>query len=399
MDFEDRLTNDQERFRDEVHAWLTEHLPQALRASDSSNSNTEGQAQLAALRRKLGERGWLVPALAPEQGGLGLAPDLARVLRSELDGFGLRWLAQDGAPVLSWALANLGTQEQVGKYLQALAAGWAIVWRPALEPGASLDVGAIGVEAIRDGDDFVLDGEATFVGHSSRPDYLWTLAVVDRNAPPKAATATFLVSPSLEGITIRVPRTLNPETVRHVTFDQVRVPAFELLGEEGAGWSLLQAAQQADPWPKAKTTADQVEQLLQYARETERDGAPLSEDEVTQQLLVDAFLKSWVTRLLSTRNEWMTQSGQQITYEEAQVLLLEKRASLNLARIVRDVMGAYALLDENDARALAGGEFERQQRQSLADQNPTGGPEVYASAMARHLGLAAGQPGDERDRE
>ena len=127
--------------------------------------------------------------------------------------------------------------------------------------------------------------------------------------------------------------------------------------------------------------------LFQYARETAQDGVTLIQEPFLQQLLVDAYIASQLTRLLRTRNVWMAATGRRLTYHTAQAALLEKRAALRLSRLVRDIMGMYALLDHQDPRAPSQGRLELQQRRSLASQNPTGGPEVQARALAMHLGL------------
>ena len=87
----------------------------------------------------------------------------------------------------------------------------------------------------------------------------------------------------------------------------------------------------------------------------------------------------------------MASTGQNITYELAQTALWEKQISMRLSRIVRDVMGMYALLNPQDPRAAAKGNLEYQQRTSLGTQNPSAVPEPYAVAIADALGLGNGK--------
>ena len=349
--------------------------------------DTEISAYTENVRKALGNQGWLSPTLRTNVGGANLQPDRLRILRSELENFGLRWLEEDSAPIVSWALMNAGTEEQKVRYIEDIAVGSINVWYNSIETGAPQDIDSINVSATRDGDDFILDGHARFTGAQEPADYLLTLALIEPNTAPELAITAFLVPTYLEGLTIKNQSSLTANMGRQATFDHVRVPGFDFVGNEGEGWSLLQAALNANKWPSQTPKTEQVDELIEYAHKTIRDGRSLAEEPVLQQMLVDAFLDCSVARVLSVRNRWMTETGRSITYENAQVALLAKRASLKLARIVRDVMGAYALLDERDPRAPSKGKFEFQQRQSITEQNPTAGPDLQAGIIAREIGI------------
>jgi alkylation response protein AidB-like acyl-CoA dehydrogenase len=257
-----------------------------------------------------------------------------------------------------------------------------------MEPGAELDISNLGIQAFPDGDDYILDGQEHFVGQALWPDHLWTLALTNPEALPDEATATFLVPAGLEGIRIQTPRLLLPGEAHRVTFDQVRVPRTCLLGNDREGWPLMNATLLAEPvTERASSEEQEVADLLQYAKETTREGVSLSEEPTLQQLLLEAYINSRISRLFHMRNTWLGATGQPLTYHAAQTALWEKRTALRLSEIVREVVGIYALLDHQDPRAPTQGEFELQQRRSLAQQNPSGTVEVYAGVMAKRLGL------------
>ncbi len=389
MDFEYHYTEEQERFRQVVRAWLDANLSQEVKwAGEPQGLDRATWEQRKAFRCKLGEKGWLAPTGLAEWGGGDLSVDHALVLREELGSRGLRWFLEEQSASLRAVLQQRGTQEQKRGYLSAVSRGQATIWRLSREPGAELDAGNLGVQALRDGDDHILNGAEVFAGQGLGPDYLWTLALTDPDAPSHQATATFLVPAGLKGIRIQTPNSLLLGEAHRVTFDNVVVPPRCLLGEEGEGWLLMQAApaEVVAEYPPAED--QELADLFQYARETAQDGVTLIQEPFLQQLLVEAYIDSQLTRLLRTRNAWMASTGRQLTYHPAQAALMEKRAALRLSRLIRDVMGMYALLDHHDPRAPFWGRFEVQQRRSLARQNPTGGPEVQARAVAMHLGLS-----------
>jgi alkylation response protein AidB-like acyl-CoA dehydrogenase len=388
VDFEHHYTEEQERFRQELIAWLDANLsPEIQHPVEPRDLDQASWEQRKSFRRKLGEKGWLAPTGPVEWGGGGFSPEQGLVLREELENRGLQWSLEDGSASLRAALQQLGTPEQKSGYLSAISRGQATIWRPSREQGAELDAGNLGVRAHRDGDDHILNGAELFAGQGLSPNYLWTLALTGQDAQSQQATATFLVPASLRGISIQTLTSLLPGEAHRVTFDNVVAPPLCLLGEEGEGWSLMQDAPAGveDQYPP--TQDQELDDFFQYARETTQDGVTLSEDPVLQQLLVEAYIASHLTRLLRTRNAWMAANGRQLTYHRAQAALLEKRSALRLSRLVRDVMGMYALLDHQDPRAPAQGRFEVQQRRSLASQNTTAGPEAQAREYAKRLGL------------
>ena len=380
MDFEYRYSSEQEQLRQEVSAWLDTNLPEGLVSAGGIHSlDSTALEQSQNFRRRLGEKGWLA-----------LNTDLALVFLEELSKRRLGWLLDDGSSAIQPALHQWGTEDQKKRYLPLIADGGANIWRSFTEPGVRLDVGNLGIRSSREDDYIILDGEDTFVGQGLWPDYIWALAVINPEFPPHRATASFLVPGGLEGITIQTPKTLVPGQTHRVTFNHVVVFPDALLGDEGSGWSVMQSPQTIQ-YPTAEDA--EVGDLLQYAKDTASDGASLGKNLVLQQLLVEAHINSRITRLFKMRNTWLASTGQNITYELAQTALWEKQISMRLSRIVRDVMGMYALLDPQDPRAAGKGNLEHQQRTSLATQNPSAVPEPYAVAIADALGLGNGKEG------
>ena len=377
MDFAYHYTEEQERFRGEVSAWLDANAP-------PETALTVDSPAWERLRLALGEKGWLAPSLPVDQGGAGLTPDHTVVVLEELDRRGLLSVHDAAGEQLRSALLESGSESLRRDLVPVLASGRAVVWRIVLDEHAEPGGDTLGVSARLDGDGFILDGEAAFAGAGDAPTHLWTLAASERDG----AILALVVAAGLDGLTVYTQRTLGGGSLHQATFEDVWVPRTSMLGDEGDGCQVARDAALEDPTLElpAPELSREAEALLRFARETTHEGRPLSEEPVRRMLLVEAYVDSRLSRLLTMRNQWRRAAGLPLTYETAQADMLRERAALRLSHITQEVAGIYALLDADDPRS-ASPVFEAQQRESVAGQNPTGLPDARRRAIAEALGM------------
>lgn len=386
MDFTYKYTDGQQSFRREVRSWLETHLPQELQDSSGQPVLDQiGWGECAALRKKLGAKGWLAPKEPMELGGEGLDPANALVLFEELDARGLGWLTEEAAGVLQ-AMGRRNNQGDRESPATAIANGRVGCWRSQIHSLDDLDPGDWGIQITRDADDCILDGEGIFQGRDPAPGYLWTLAVHDPGGHPEQAFSAFLIPPNLDGISIHPVRRMSPYQVHRICFDQVRVPPHCLVDQAKEGWFLTQSAFLTPPLPVRDRPLDD---LLDYARTTTVQGVSIAAEPVRQQLLMEAYINRGIQRLFRMRDAWMRSTGAALTYHAAQTRLSEQRSALRLSEITREVMGVYALLDHRDARAPKNGSFALQQRLTLADGRSAGSD---SKMIADALGLVSHEP-------
>ena len=397
MDFRFQYTEEQQRFRQEVSTWLEDNIPGELQDGLlPQEQDTAAWESCRTFRRLLGEKGWLAPTEPAGQVGGGLTDAHEMVLLEELEHHGLRWFLETPSKSLKQALQPWVDHGHTHQLLTAINTGSVLLWYPWLEQVKQLDQDSIEIQALRDGDDYILNGHGLFAGHGRRPDYLWVLALAGPESDPAEATAAFLISGELDGISVQHSRGLAAGESMAVGFDQTRVPSYCLLGNEGDGWLLTRSSFLDEPATRhPRLQEPEVEALLQFARENSREGLPLLDHPVLQQLLMEAYIESKINRLFRMRDAWMRSTGQSLDYHAAQTALRETRAAPRLSEIARHVMGAYSLLDRRDPRAPSGGRLELQQRMSLIGQSQDSGVEGYVAAIAQHLGL--GLPPDVTD--
>jgi len=230
----------QRAFRAEARAWLEANVPPApLRSFDTR----EGFEEHRAWERALDAGGFAMVVWPKEYGGRGANLVEWLVFEEEYWRAGApRRVNQNGIFLLGPTIMEFGTPEQKRRFLPRMASSdevWAQGWS---EPNAGSDMAAIQTTAIRDGDDYVLNGQKTWASRGAFADWLFGLFRSDP-ASERHHGLTFLLVPlDAPGITVRPIAQLDGETgFAEVFFDDVRVPAAHRLGAEGQGWSVAMA--------------------------------------------------------------------------------------------------------------------------------------------------------------
>jgi len=235
-----RYTPEQELFRTEVRDWLAAHVPaQPLQSFDTE----AGFAAHREWERTLSVGNWGMVTWPEIYGGRGC--DLIQWLIFEEEYYRAGAPArvnQNGIFLLGPTLMEYGSAEQKARFLPAMASGqeiWAQGWS---EPNAGSDMAAIRCQALREGDEYVINGQKIWSTRAVYADWVFGLFRTDPKSERHHGLSKILVPLDTEGVTVRPIRQLNGlPGFAEIFFDDVRVPAFNLLGEEGAGWQIAMA--------------------------------------------------------------------------------------------------------------------------------------------------------------
>ncbi len=228
-------------FRDECRSWLRDNRPsEPLSSMDSA----VGFEQHRLWERTLFEGGWSVPAWPAAYGGRDC--DLIEWLIYEeeywLSGVPGR-VSANGVSLLAPTIFNFGTQAQQDYFLPKMASGehiWAQGWS---EPEAGSDLAGIKTTAIRDGDDYVINGQKTWCSRGKYADWIFCIVRTDPTAERHAGLSYLLVPADAPGMTRRTIKRLDQESgFAEIFFDDCRVSADHVLGEPGQGWAVAMAA-------------------------------------------------------------------------------------------------------------------------------------------------------------
>lgn len=232
-------------FRDECRAWLRDNRPAEPLASMDSAAGFE---EHRLWERTLFEARWSVPAWPAAYGGRDC--DLIEWLIYEeeywLSGVPGR-VSANGVSLLAPTIFNFGTQAQQDYFLPRMASGeqiWAQGWS---EPEAGSDLAGIKTTAVRDGDDYVINGQKTWCSRGKYADWIFCIVRTDPTAERHAGLSYLLVPADAPGMTRRTIKRLDQESgFAEIFFDDCRVSADNVLGEPGEGWAVAMAAAGAE---------------------------------------------------------------------------------------------------------------------------------------------------------
>ncbi len=407
MDFDITFTPEQERFRARVRSWLDAHAPKDFPDLADPVLLTEADyLKQRRLGRELGDEGWLYPTYPREYGGGGLSPPEALVIEQELDrlGFTLPPYYDSGGKLGAASIMVWGAEEQKARFLPPILKGRVRTWQLLTEPEAGSDLANVKTTAIRDGDAYLVNGQKIFVGSAHGADQSWMIVNTDPGGRRHQNLSWFIVPMDLPGVSWAPMDLLFAGNERGaasglkqtVYFDNVRLPAFNLIGGENNGWKVAGTHLELEHGLMQTSLGRNqlMERVFRLCKERLRRGRPLASNPRTRDLLADMHVDAQIGRLFHLRNYWLQSTGRPISYEGPQAYLHMKRAALRTSKALHKILGPYALTTDPHWR-LEDGHLETQQRGSIVAQHPGGTVEIQKVIMARALGVgraAAGKP-------
>jgi 3-oxocholest-4-en-26-oyl-CoA dehydrogenase alpha subunit len=386
------------QFRKEVSAWLAEQMRGAehLRwsASWSTRENDEEYKFRRGLGEKLGAKGWLFPIYPKEYGGAGLTVDHQMVLETELVKYGLSLshvfytLARIVAPVL----IRWGTEEQKREFLPAITRAEISVWQVLTEPHGGSDVANCQTKAIRDGDDYIVNGQKVMVGHHLPPDYLWTLVCTNPQGKRHENLGWLHIPANLPGITIQ-HMYLMMGIKNAVFFDNVRVPAKYLIGGENNGWKVANTHMELEHGGDGKIGVDPVvERVVEYCQKNFIAGKPLIEDDKVRDVIADIMIELNTLRRFNQRNFWHRFAKIPHPYGGVQQRYFQRMTRVRNAERLQQILGCDALVQDLSVHEVV--DFEYCVRSGPGQLHGGGTLDTDRLIFARRLGL--GRPTQEK---
>ena len=191
---------------------------------------------------KQSKYGWVAPAWPEQHGGMGLTPSQQLIHIEELERHGVGRAPDMGIVMVGPLLIKHGTEAQRTRYLPDILAGKTIWCQGYSEPNAGSDLASLQTKAVKDGDEFVINGQKTWTTMAQDATHMFCLAKTSSNNKPQESISFFLINLNQPGVTVRpIKNIAGHEEFCEVFLDDVRVPFDSMVGNINKGWSIAKA--------------------------------------------------------------------------------------------------------------------------------------------------------------
>ncbi len=391
MDF--RFTAEEAAFREEVRGFLSNELPDDWNAADPYGFDADESVRKLGRRitKKLAERKWLAMAWPEEYGGLGASHMQQLIYNEEMS---YRGVPGGGGMGVAWvgpAIMLYGTEEQKQQYLPGITSGDEIWCTLYSEPEAGSDLASLQTSAVRDGDDYVINGQKIWTSGAQRSTWGWLAARTDPEAPKHKGISTFVLPMDAPGITVRpLVNMADQSGFSEVFFDNVRIPKDNLVGEVNRGWYQVAVALDFErsgiqAYAGGRRTLERLIAYVQEQPESVRRNPQL------RLRLADRMVELSAGTYIAYRIPWMQSQGIIPNYEASISKLFGSELGQRLAHTGLQLLGIYGGLAPGSAWAPLKGRLERAYVSAVAATIAAGTSEVQRSIIAtRGLGLPRG---------
>ena len=349
------LTPTEQQFRDEFRAWLSANLPAEWQGGAlNSEDRADFIAYLRDWQRKLYEGGWAGISWPKEYGGRGATLMEQAIFQAELARANApQLIGTIGLSLVGPTIIALGTEAQKARYLAPILSGAEIWCQGFSEPNAGSDLAALNTKAIRDGDDFIINGQKIWTSFAQLADWCLLLVRTDTEAPKHKGITCLLLDMHSEGVRVRPLRMMSGDAgFNEVFFSNVRVPVAQVLGAVNQGWTTAIAAlmnERANLGTGVQVVFKRnLEALIARARTIKRNGRPASEDPSVRQKLAQAYLELEILRL-NTNRALTSLSKTGIPGAEGSIQKLYwSEMNQRTQQIAQEILGPYGQLADFD---------------------------------------------------
>ncbi len=364
-------SEDQIRLRDRLRSYFADLITPEIRAQLGS---LEGGTLYREIVKQMGADGWLGVGWPKKYGGLGRTWVEQQIWFDEA--------RRAGAPIpfvtintVGPALMRLGSEAQKKRFLPGILSGdlhFAIGYS---EPDAGTDLASLSTTAVRDGDDYVVNGTKIFTSGADDADYIWLACRTDQDAPKHKGLSILILDTKLEGLSISPIHIINGGHTFMTYYENVRVPAEMLVGEENMGWKLITLQLNHERVGLAAFSNGAIRLLheaIDWARETEDEsGGRLADKPWVQMALAEAYCLLEAMKVTNWKMAWGLEAGEPDPAQSSAAKILATEGVIEVFRLLLEVLGSAGTLKEGSPGAVLHGHVEHEIR--LATINTFGG--------------------------
>ena len=347
------LTPTEQTFRDEFRAWLQDNVPAPWTGS-AGEDREEFNAYLRTWQRTLFEGGWAGISRPKEFGGRGASLMEQAIFQEELAlADAPHLLGTIGLSLVGPTIIAMGTEEQKARFLPPILSGEEIWCQGFSEPNAGSDLASLGTKAVRDGDDFVINGQKIWTSFAQMADLCLLLVRTDFESPKHKGITCLLVDMKSDGVSVRPLRMMSGDpSFNEVFFSNVRVPVTRVLGKVNQGWTTAITAlmnERANLGSGVQVLFRRnLNALIARSHDIDRNGKPASADPLVRQKLAQAWLELEILRLNTNRALTSLSKSGTPGAEGSTQKLYWSEMNQRTQQIAQEILGPYGQLSDFD---------------------------------------------------
>ena len=355
------LDEDHRMLKDLVRRFVDDHLNpleagvlEREAAGGAAALTAEETVKVDAVSRELGLWG----LDAPEDVGGADLPHVAMVAVNEELGRSItNYTLPPDSPNLRMMMATVNEQQRVA-YLAPYVAGETVSAIGISEPGAGADPSGMLTSAVRDGDDWVLNGRKIWISKADYADFTIVMAVTDKEKGGRGGMSAFLVDQNSPGFNVlrKIPM-LGGQSTFEIALDDVRVPGWKLLGVEGQGFAPMQVRLGTRRCEMAAWSIGMAqrarEMMIEYAPQRKTFGVPLSERQTIQNWIADAHTRIHAARLMTYDCAWKMDQGRDVRTEISMIKAYATEMAWEVVDRAMQTFGAMGMTRELPLHMMA----------------------------------------------
>ncbi len=358
-------TPEQRALRDELRTYFAKMMTPEL-VNEMKGSEGGGPLYRVALEQ-MGRDGWLGAGWPKEYGGRGFTPIEQFIFSDEVQraGYPLPFLTLNS---VGPTIMKFGTDEQRKRFLNPILAGKCHFAIGYSEPASGTDLASLTTKAVRDGDEYVINGSKVFTSLADFSDFIWLAVRTGPDGSKHRGISMIIVPTDAPGYSLTPIHTMGGVRTNSTYFNDVRVPVENLVGGENNGWSLI--VNQLNHERVALSAVGPLERLFEsvcdWARETKRsDGRRVVDHGFVRDNLGRVKAKLEALRLLNWRQAWAMTKGALNMAEASAVKVMSSEFYVEAYQLLMEVMGPEGQLRDGSPGAILAGRVERMYRTTL----------------------------------
>ena len=382
-------------FRDEVRAFIKESYEPLRVAIRDEGKASGGYAETPSKRKwlsTLSDKGWIAPAWPVEYGGAGMGVMEQFIYNEEMAESGATRPSGITVGFIGPTIITLGTDAQKQEHLPPILKAETVWCQGYSEPGSGSDLASLQTRGVKDGDDWVINGQKIWTSGAHVSDYMVMLARTDPDAPKHKGITYFIVDMHAPGVEVRpLVNMAKTHEFNEVYFEDVRVPSRNVLGEVNRGWygAVTTLDFERSSIGSAVGMGKGVQTLIRHAQESAESGvSQLYHRAGLRNELADRYLESQIARMISYRIVTMQAQGLIPNYEASMGKLYAMELNQRIASTAMHVFGLHGQLWTDQEGAPRGGLYNYDYMRTVANTIEGGTSEIQRNIIAgRGLGL------------